>query len=76
MGNSDVSGMVQSFSLDKLGASVVTNTETEQAIALGGPIDEVTEFRSLSDDDNDDARGTYARLRDNKEGPWGAWMKR
>jgi hypothetical protein len=30
----DVSGIVQSFSIDKLKASVLTNTDTEQAILM------------------------------------------
>ena len=73
----DVGEMVKSFSLMTLGARVSTNKDTEQAIALGGAIDAITEFDLLSDEDSaNDARGVYARRRDNKEGPWGEWKKR
>ena len=75
-GELDVSEKVESFGLLK--ARVLTNTDTEQAIAFGRSLDDVTEFDSLGDDiaDADEITGTYARLLDNKEGPWGEWKKR
>ena len=71
----DVSAMVKSFGLSDLTAGVVTHTDAEQAMAFLGSVDEVTSYTDF-DSPGDDTTGTYARLRDNKERPWGEWKKR
>jgi hypothetical protein len=71
----DVSAMVRSFGLSDLTAGVVTYTDTEQAMAFLGSVDKVGAYTDF-DSQRDDTAGTYARLRDNKEGPWGEWKKR
>jgi hypothetical protein len=55
-----------------LKARILTNTDTEQAIAFGRALDEVATYTD-SDPSSDAATGDYARLRDNKEGQWGVW---
>jgi hypothetical protein len=68
----DVSEMVESFSLSMLKAKILTNTDTEQAIAFGRALGEVATYTDF-DPPSDAATGDYARLRDNKEGQWGVW---
>jgi hypothetical protein len=71
-GELDVSEMVESFSLSMLKSRILTNTDTEQAIAFSRALNEVATYTD-SDPPSDAATGDYARLLDNKEGQWGVW---
>jgi len=71
-GELDVSAMVESFNLSVLKARIVTSTDTEQAIVFGRSVEGSATYGPSSNA----ILGDYARLRDNKEGQWGAWTKR